>query len=332
MSYWMYKYKMEDRDVGVVDYELMENIDADLPLLSMCFINPFLNKKLQSIDPKFNTTVYLKYLMGEYYDYQMTEIEYDNVILNLDDYFLFAQMKLRNDSTFLHKKLYPRHKVIFDGIYHEMFAKCFAADIKKEDLSNVGKIRFLYKKYEMRKDLTAGNFNRMPLVYVNFFYPGQFLMEVNSPQLTDIGMASQRRTEWTITAIEYLRRRNSRNHKCMTHWQHFDDIVRAEHIQRNGCRSPYGRSQETLQKCKNQKDIKKSTINFSTVWKKNFMKACQRISKLDFQAITFTNSMKILQYDIQYPEEVKLITQSKEIDGHTLIGNIGGYIGLFLGK
>ena len=35
---------------------------------------------------------------------------------------------------------------------------------------------------------------------------------------------------------------------------------------------------------------------------------------------------------IRYPEEVKIITQSKEVDVHSLIGNIGGYLGLFLGK
>ena len=35
---------------------------------------------------------------------------------------------------------------------------------------------------------------------------------------------------------------------------------------------------------------------------------------------------------IQYPPEIKLITLSKEVDIHTLIGNIGGYLGLFLGN
>ena len=34
---------------------------------------------------------------------------------------------------------------------------------------------------------------------------------------------------------------------------------------------------------------------------------------------------------IFYPEEVKIITQSKDVDVHSLIGNIGGYLGLFLG-
>ena len=35
---------------------------------------------------------------------------------------------------------------------------------------------------------------------------------------------------------------------------------------------------------------------------------------------------------ISYPEKIKVITQLKSVDAHSLIGNIGGYIGLFLGN
>lgn len=35
---------------------------------------------------------------------------------------------------------------------------------------------------------------------------------------------------------------------------------------------------------------------------------------------------------ISFPDEVRIITQSKDVDIHLLIGNIGGYLGLFLGK
>jgi len=35
---------------------------------------------------------------------------------------------------------------------------------------------------------------------------------------------------------------------------------------------------------------------------------------------------------INYPEKIKVITQLKSVDAHMLIGNIGGYVGLFLGN
>ena len=37
------------------------------------------------------------------------------------------------------------------------------------------------------------------------------------------------------------------------------------------------------------------------------------------------------QVFIGYPEEIKYITKSKAVDIHSLIGNCGGYLGLFLG-
>ena len=44
------------------------------------------------------------------------------------------------------------------------------------------------------------------------------------------------------------------------------------------------------------------------------------------------NSTETYDLWISYPQIGKVINQLREIDEHTLIGNIGGYIGLFLGK
>ena len=62
-------------------------------------------------------------------------------------------------------------------------------------------------------------------------------------------------------------------------------------------------------------------------------KACQRLSEIRTQVDhLFTNYDTYWTITIEYPEEVKIITQTKDVDVHSLIGNIGGYLGLFLGK
>ena len=142
VSYWIYKYEVVDRNVGVVDYEILEKIEDDLPALAMCFMNPFMNNKLQLIDPDINSSIYSKYVQGEYHDDQLAVIDYDNVTLNLNDYFLFAEVKLRNDSNNIKKKIYPTHKIIFDGMYYGKFSKCFAAKLIKNELSNIEQISF----------------------------------------------------------------------------------------------------------------------------------------------------------------------------------------------
>ena len=61
---------------------------------------------------------------------------------------------------------------------------------------------------------------------------------------------------------------------------------------------------------------------------------CQEMSQLAFK---FSDGFEQIGYDsfpllIQFPDKIRAITQSQAIDIHSLIGNIGGYIGLFLGK
>ena len=76
------------------------------------------------------------------------------------------------------------------------------------------------------------------------------------------------------------------------------------------------------------------------------LKPCSRISKLNMEDKkidpnkygeplyhcpinkTIDNSWDVY---INYPEDVKTIIQFKEIDVHSLIGNVGGYLGLLTG-
>ena len=67
---------------------------------------------------------------------------------------------------------------------------------------------------------------------------------------------------------------------------------------------------------------------------KYYPSACHRISKIgyshDYEYDSDRNDTLTLH--IIYPFNAKIITQAKEVDIHTLIGNIGGYVGLFLGS
>ena len=43
VGYWFYKYDVEDRDIGVVDYAPLNHAkDIKYPAVSICFRNPFL--------------------------------------------------------------------------------------------------------------------------------------------------------------------------------------------------------------------------------------------------------------------------------------------------
>ena len=83
IGYWLYKFD-KDEDVCLVDYQQLEQVeDIELPVVSMCFTNPFLDEKLKEISPSLNSSDYLKYLQGDLYDESFKDIDFDHVTLNL---------------------------------------------------------------------------------------------------------------------------------------------------------------------------------------------------------------------------------------------------------
>ena len=87
VGYWFYKYEVDDRDIGVVDYVSLEEAeDVEFPVVSMCFENPFLDERLNETDPQINSTTYLQYLKGDMYTEQFKLIDYDFIIMILYTY------------------------------------------------------------------------------------------------------------------------------------------------------------------------------------------------------------------------------------------------------
>ena len=58
---------------------------------------------------------------------------------------------------------------------------------------------------------------------------------------------------------------------------------------------------------------------------------CKRVPKMALSNVFSDKNNEIFEFQIFYPRYAKIIIQSKDVDIHALIGNIGGYVGLFLG-
>ena len=91
-------------------------------------------------------------------------------------------------------------------------------------------------------------------------------------------------------------------------------------------------------RCDNAK-VKEAIYDLDVVNDKYLNQPCEEISKIDFGYIEEFNWKKEnwwigndFRVIFGYPRQVKVIKQSKAIDPNSLVGVIGGYIGLFLGK
>ena len=85
MSYWLYKYEIEDRDITVVDYSKIEEaITVKLPIATLCLLNPFVEAKVKSFNSSISLESYINYLKGHIdRHYHKYPHKYCNIRINI---------------------------------------------------------------------------------------------------------------------------------------------------------------------------------------------------------------------------------------------------------
>ena len=338
MGYWYYKYEVEDRDIGVVDvFTLTEASQIEMPEISLCFANPFINKNLRELNKNmFSDTInrdsYLEYLKGNSFDDQLERINYQNVSLDLNNYFLYLEEQWYNKSFAHDSSLKVENKEIFSGFLFEDFVKCF---VLKADIGanrHIKGLRFYYDLEKLFNDWIVHGESEMK-IFFKFIYPGQFFLG-EDPIYFLLYREHFAFNSW-IYDLEIIERRNSENRKCSEDSTSYDKLILEKYLSRTGCKVPYVSYNTSVPRCNMTSSMTNKKLDYFVTETLRIPKACKRILKMrpTFNTLySDSKRYKTLSFDIVYPKEVKIISQSKEVDLHALIGNIGGYFGLFLGK
>ena len=181
--------------------------------------------------------------------------------------------------------------------------------------------------------------NNAKQVIVLFNYPNQLVRPRSGPEtIWDEKEYAYRKLEtFQISSVEILKRRYKNKNKCTADWNDYDNLVLKSHVQKSGCRAPYISDYSDFPTCNTKHKIKKA---YYDGWKLNKVykdEPCQEMTNIDFKHTIKTfgpKGAKNERYNIYvaFPMKGKIVTQLQEVDVHSLIGNIGGYIGLFLGK
>ena len=336
VGYWMYKFQLEDRDIGVVDYKsIQESDDVPFPVFSFCFNDILYREKLRTKDLSVDLDQYIAYLEGTFFNDTYAKMNYNDITINFDDFFLHGEAQWANESEYRNDTLTFHHKEIFSGRYFGglPFSKCF------EVSSNIDYHRYVQDVklyYNLTKLLTALENENVNIIF-NVHLLGQFLLAPSGPSLIPLdGDGLGKRQNIWIEEMELLKSRNSHRRTCtpQNNMVSYDDMVAREHIIRKGCTPPYLKPSKNAPPCNTREEIKRAMYIFFEARNKYIPVACDRLSKtrLSFGFIEDLVDDERLLFSITYPEYVKIITQSKEVDFHALIGNIGGYVGLILGE
>ena len=333
VGYWFYKFAEEDRDIGVVDYESFETISENpFPVVTFCFYDIFLPRKFADISPDMDITEYVEYLNGEVYDKAYERIDYWNVTMSLEDYFLYGIVNWSNETGWRSDTLTFQHTVNFNGLYYDgPFRKCFEIS---SDINLHRYVKEIWLFYNLTAFFAELESDYPVELFFNIHYPGQFLLATNDPDWISMKGGGESH-EVYIEDVEHLKSRNSQKRTCTlkSEIESYDDMVANEHVIQNGCRPPYIRAYKDYPLCNTTEKLERAIYSYNVIRKKYLPVACERISKVYYyyDDPNKLESNETWGFSITYPDYVRIIKQSKEVDIHALIGNIGGYVGFFLG-
>ena len=338
VGFWIFKF-IRNEDVSSIEYISYDsNMDVAYPGLSICVLRPFIYQNLR-VHSGGNVSVedYERYIRGDtMFLEEYAEINFENVTLNLLDYVKEVEVLMKNGTwlgwKYLEACQYVRLTNIFNGFLNRISSRCFGFDMI---LKSSGYVEALYVSFRqeliyMLEKIHHHSFGSTALL---LNYPGQIVQYMGlfetiwTEPSNSVGMLSIK-----ATSMEILRRRNKKRNPCLVEWMRFDDVILKKHHDTVGCSPPYHKSDKSV--CKTSAEMRDSIYEMSEVGSKYHSVPCEEMSNIAFKAHKVPGS-RVSEYPqlyFEYPHRAKVIQQLKSVDLHSLIGNIGGYIGLFLGN
>ena len=183
VGYWFYKFNVEDRDIGTVDYtSFKDSSRISYPVASLCFesLDPFSREKIEQLDPSLDVRDYISYLKGDEYEEVPYNVDYSSITLDLDDYLNSYAATLRNGTYLSGSEIGTfSHKANFDGLSEwGWFLKCFELTWEIPEPGIIKESWVAYNKTKLLRDAWNNSLLSLEL-YIH--YPGQFLLAPNDP-------------------------------------------------------------------------------------------------------------------------------------------------------
>ena len=347
IGYWAHEY-FRNEDLSVIHFDSFKYSHQTYPVLSVCFGPPFLENMFRSAN--ISTSLYKEYLKGDTDDERAMNVDYENMTIDIRDYIKKLRIYWKNGSSYhqINESFNSTTiKVVsvdisYSGFINGGLHKCFGFEIKPEFVKTVKKIKVrlssrLFGEYPEKKRPSDGQFS------TRIHYPKQFLLAYQNvkwgwPERINNNSYYMR---FTIKMVELLRRRNKSNSPCVSDDNQFDLGIMRRALAKTGCRPPYLIQDTSIPKCLTKEKIKASFFDECNFKAEDFAPPCEEMLQMadDYTEIDATTRVQsylgVAEKDfllgVVFPNRVKVIEQAREISFHSLVGNCGGYIGLFLG-
>ena len=339
--YCVYEF-VKDKDLTEINTKRFnEESAAKHPQISLCH-RTFLNDKLNELGEGINSSSVENFLGGLIWDDRMVNLSIDNTLFHLED--------LISDSCLQSTLEGPcKNKGIFYHITRLQGFSCLSFQYPDMEEIEMASIWF---KSPMDKDIDISR------LWVLISFPYQTMKSATEFPLSLKNYSVSKLYEYNILlkGIEFSRHRNKRTSPCLEGEEYdLDSILEEEILSSVGCRPFFLDRHKKYPPCTSQAKMTavfKSTMKFLTSDHSigGIVPSCTEIDRisidkdikevsndaeigwfqdmngsLDVESVWFRISVI---YNKQTYREIK---QVRAYNVQSLIGNVGGYIGLFVG-
>lgn len=361
IAYGVYKFWLNE-DTTVIVFNRFNGNGIDIyPTLSFCFKGKGVFDTERIKNETKSETDYRKFLDGKVWDNKLLVLDYDNVSCNAEKMLDYLYIKSSNGSSLV--KIYewkneasPKKEGVTNNFPFKVSlrspkAKCYSFDINGDNVANLKnfdvaaielKLRGYYQGVQHYE-----KHGKSPSLHLSVFltYPQQLM---RSFPIIKLGNLHKQRNDYKIKiltqGIEVLERRSKRDDVCKPSWWN-DDSEILQHLSKNvGCRHNYWPSNLHNSVCNSQEQFMLSSLPDVTIVDAGFLKdyvpPCREIQtvlssntvEIDTNSNNQTKNGPFTNLKIQFKSNVyKLIKNVRAFNEESLIGNLGGYVGLFLG-
>ena len=352
--YCLTKYILNE-STSQVDFQILGNRDIDIyPSLSVCIYRYGLYKEDKMKERNITNTSreYKNFLYGKIWSAKLLKIDYDEYTIGLENYITIIKVDNRGSRKTTIYDWSPNDTKIegehigdvnfpFYISYRSDKEKCYSLDLSDGILALVkGTIlRQVVIEFENFALSKVG-------LHIYLHYPKQLFrsLPVYTIQKLDNGESNLTGSdEITVTNMKVIRRRMTNKTPCNKEWKTDDEKILTRIMNKVGCEPPHWKLHSHFPTCDTMEKMKSSSIppafNLDTNLLKNLDSPCHQIYVITHDSVrketTYwkqrrKNVTRMIKFDfrMRYYEEISHI---RLYDAESLVGNVGGYIGLFLG-
>lgn len=360
ISLCLIKYSLND-DVSQVTFQEFHTSEESLyPSITICLTSIFYKGKFKYYGEGINISTYADFMNGEYWDDRMLKVDYDRVTLNFSNYLMGIGMwtpdwRFRQGEKYF---LYDHRNIVkgnstktnksidnvdgwtpmFYDSYKGIDGKCFTIDIPYIPSQKVWTFGAVFNSAIFPGGIRPSYYK----FGVKAHYPGQLIdSKMNKYVWKEINLNTSKYVamRFKIQKLEVMKHRKTRNYNCNMKMEENDKMRIRNMFEDIGCKPPWYKENEFVPVCKNKEKIKA----FLKLNPTRYVPPCQSIYKIletyhelgrieDWKQEWLNEVYSLFEVMLEFQDGTYMeIRQIRAYPMQALVGDIGGYLGLFLG-